>query len=113
MANNKQKFKTQTGGLQEKKVHVDPTPEELRASAKEEKAKRREKAKERKKDKPGMVQRMRDVGGELKKVRWPSFGHTLKQTGVVLGVVLCFALVVFAIDQGLGQLFKLLTKGLV
>jgi preprotein translocase SecE subunit len=111
MANKK--FKAQTGGLQEKKVHVDPTPEELKAAHKEEKAKRKEKAKERRKDKVGMVQRMRDVGGELKKVRWPSFATTLKQTGVVLGVVLAFALVVFAIDQGLGQLFKLLTKGLV
>lgn len=106
------KFKYQTGGLQEKKVKVEPTKEEIKQDRKAEKEKRRAKALERKKDKIGFFQRIKDIFGELKKVRWPSFGHAVKQTGVVLGVVVIFAIVVFGIDQGLGQLFKLLTKGL-
>jgi len=111
MGNNK-KHKTQTGGLQEKKVRIEPTKEEIKEEQKAEKIKRKEKAKANKKERTSMFKRLRDVGGELKKVRWPSFGQTLKQTGVVLGLVLVFALVVFGIDQGLSQLYKLLTKGL-
>ena len=106
------KHKTQTGGLQEKKIKVAPTKEEIKQEQKQDKAKRREKSKAARKDKPSIWQRIRDVFGELKKVRWPSFAHTLKQTGVVLSVVLIFALIVFGIDRGLGELFKILTKGL-
>ena len=113
MGNNKnKKFKTETGGLQEKKVKIEPTKEEIREEQKTEKAKRKEKAKANKKERTSMIKRLREVGGELKKVRWPTLGRTVKQTGVVLGLVLVFALVVFGIDQGLGQLYKLLTKGL-
>jgi len=107
MANNK-KHKAQTGGLQEKKVKIAPTKEEIKQEQKAEKVKRKEK----KKDRVGIIKRLRDMFGELRKVRWPTFGETVKQTGVVLGVVLVFAIVVFGIDQGLAQLFKLLTKGL-
>ena len=106
------KHKNQTGGLQAKKIKVDPTKEEIKQEQKAEKAKRVEKAKAAKKERVGVVQRLRNVGGELRKVNWPTFGKTVKQTGVVLGVVLAFALVVFGIDQGLSQLFRLLTKGL-
>ena len=109
MANNK-KYKTQTGGLQEKKVKVEPTKEEIKQEQKEEKAKRKEKRKERKKDKPSIVQRIRDMFAELKKVRWPTFSKTVAQTGVVLGVVLVFAVVLFGINYGLAELFNLLTR---
>ena len=111
MASEK-KFKTQTGGLQEKKVHVEATPEEIKQERKEMKEKRREKARERKKDKPSIWSRLKDVFAELKKVNWPTFGKAVKQTGVVLSVVMVFALIVFGIDRGLGELFKLLTGGL-
>ena len=111
MANNK-KNKTQTGGLQEKKIKIAPTKEEIKQEQKAEKEKRREKIKEKKKERVGIIKRLRDVFGELRKVRWPTFGEAAKQTGVVLGVVLVFSLVVFGIDQGLAQLFKLLTGGL-
>ena len=36
---------------------------------------------------------------ELKKVSWPSFKTVLKNTGMVLAVVLIFGLVVFGIDS--------------
>lgn len=111
MANKK--FKHETGGLQEKKVKVEPTREEIKQDRKAEKEKIKAKRREAKKNRIGFFQRIRDVFGELKKVNWPTWAHTLKQTGVVLGVVVAFALVVFGIDRGLGELFKLLTKGLV
>ena len=55
--------------------------------------------------------KFKETGAELKKVRWPSFSKTLKQTGVVVSVVVIFSLVVFALDFGLNELYKLLTKG--
>jgi preprotein translocase subunit SecE len=106
------KFKTQTGGLQEKKIKVEPTREEIKADRKAEREKRRAKRLERKKDKVGFIQKIRDMFGELKKVRWPKFNEAVKQTGIVLGLVLVFSIVVFGIDRGLGELYKLLTKGL-
>ena len=45
---------------------------------------------------------------ELKKVTWPSFGKVVKQTGIVLGVVLFFAVILFGIDRLLSWLFNLL-----
>ena len=110
MAVNKKQ--PQTGGLQEKKVKVAPTKEEIKQEQKDEKAKRKEKAKERKKNKPSFIVRIREMFGELRKVTWPNAATTFKQTGIVLGIVLIFSIVIFGIDQGLLQLFKLLTKGL-
>ncbi len=49
-----------------------------------------------------------NMWAELKKVSWPKFPQALKQTGVVLGVVLIFLIVITAFDFGLGQLLKLL-----
>ena len=110
------KFKNQTGGLQEKKVKVELTKDEIKKAQADEKAKRREKPKADRAGRPNffkrMWQRIRDVFGEMRKVQWPTIPKAFKQTGIVLAVVLIFALVVFGIDQGLGQLFNLLTKGL-
>jgi len=106
------KERPQTGGLQEKKIKVEPTKEEIKQEQKAAKEKRAKKVKERRKERVGFIARIRDMFGELKKVRWPTLAHTIKQTGVVLGVVVVFALIIFAIDSGLGQLFKILTRGL-
>lgn len=46
---------------------------------------------------------------ELKKVTWPTFPKVVKQTGVVLGVVLVFLVVITAFDFGLQALLKLVT----
>ena len=107
---NKNK-RPETGGLQQKKVKVEPTKEEIKA----EKENKREQALKKKKDKKerrGPIKVLRETGSELKKVRWPSFGKTVKQTGVVLAVVVIFSAVVFLFDLGFEQLYKLLTKGL-
>ena len=50
----------------------------------------------------------RDLIAELKKVAWPSFGKVMKQTSIVIGVLLFFLVIVFAIDLGLSQLYKIL-----
>ena len=64
--------------------------------------------------KPNIFKRIgkkfKEVFAELKKVSWPSFSKVVKQTGVVLGVVLLFAVVITLFDWGLSQLFSLLTK---
>ena len=45
---------------------------------------------------------------ELKKVTWPTFGEVVKKTGVVLAVVIIFAVVIFGIDALLGYLSGLI-----
>ena len=54
----------------------------------------------------------RDLISELKKVTWPGFSKTMKQTGIVIGVVVFFLLIVFAMDLGLSQLYQLLIDAL-
>ena len=44
---------------------------------------------------------------ELKKVTWPGFSKVVKQTGIVLGVVLVFLVVLTGIDYGLLKLLDL------
>ena len=59
----------------------------------------------------GKLKRMaKESLSEIKNVVWPSFGDVVKKTGVVLVVVLVFAVVIFGIDFGLGELVKLLKK---
>jgi len=48
----------------------------------------------------------RDLISELKKVTWPTFPKVMKQTSIVLGVVIFFLIVIFAIDLGLSQLYQ-------
>ena len=47
---------------------------------------------------------------ELKKVSWPTFGKTMKQTGMVISVVVIFVLVTLGIDSLLSWLLKLITN---
>ena len=54
--------------------------------------------------------RTKETFSELKKVNWPSFGKTMKQTGMVLSVVVLFTLVVLAIDVGVSELIKVLSN---
>ena len=51
--------------------------------------------------------KMKEVFSELKKVTWPTFPKVIKNTGVVLAVVLVFLLVITGIDAGLLALMKL------
>lgn len=54
--------------------------------------------------------RTKETFSELKKVNWPSFGKTMKQTGMVLSIVVVFTLLVLGIDSLVGYLISLLTK---
>ena len=72
-----------------------------------------DKAKKKNK-KPNIFKRFsakcKDVISELKKVSWPTFGKVVKQTGVVLAVVIVFLVVITAFDTGLAELLGLLNK---
>lgn len=70
--------------------------------------KKANKKKEKKQSKIG--KKFKETSSELKKVIWPSFGSVVKKTGVVLAVVLIFAVVLFGIDRLLAWLFDLLTN---
>ncbi|MEG1710277.1 MAG: preprotein translocase subunit SecE [Clostridia bacterium] len=62
--------------------------------------------------KPNIFKRMgawlKRSWSEFKKVSWPTFPEVIKNTGVVLLVVLLFTIVVSAMDAGLLGLFQLL-----
>jgi preprotein translocase SecE subunit len=53
---------------------------------------------------------LREMVSELKKVTWPKFPKVLKQTGIVLLVVLVFLLVLTGIDSLLAWLLSLLVR---
>lgn len=61
-----------------------------------------------KKEKGKLKRKTKETMSELKKVTWPTFGEVCKKTGVVLVVVLVFAVVIFGIDYCLGLLVGLL-----
>ena len=76
--------------------------ENKKAMAKNKDAKKKQKEQKPKRNKA------KETVSELKKVTWPSFGTVVKNTGMVLAVVLIFGLVIFGIDSLLSWLIKLL-----
>ncbi len=54
--------------------------------------------------------KIKEVLSELKKVTWPTAGKTVKQTGVVLAVVLFFLVVILGFDTLLLWAFNFLTE---
>ena len=83
----------------------------VRSDAEQKKEKAQKKSKKDKK--PGFFARLggkiKDVFSELKKVTWPTFPKVVKQTGVVILVVLAFLIVISAFDYGLLNLLKLVS----
>ena len=77
----------------------------LKAAKAKEKEKARRKAEKEAKPKR---HRVKEVFSELKKVNWPTFKKTCKQTGTVLVVVAVFMLVVLGIDSLLSWLMSLI-----
>lgn len=57
----------------------------------------------------GLCKGLSNMKNELKKVSWPTFSKVVKQTGVVIGVVLVFLIVITAFDFGLQALLTLVT----
>ena len=68
------------------------------------------KAKNKKKVEKVKRNRGKEVVSELKKVNWPSFKKTCKQTGTVLAVVSVFMLAVLGIDTLVAWVLSLITK---
>ncbi len=56
--------------------------------------------------------RIKETFSELKKVTWPSFATVVKQTSIVLAVVVIFLVVLMGFDALLGWLYDLMVKGL-
>ena len=50
----------------------------------------------------------REIRSELKKISWPTFRKVMKQTGIVLAVVVFFLVAIFAFDLLLSWLLTLL-----
>lgn len=70
---------------------------EVKESKKKEKAQKDTK-KKKVKDSSAKKSRIKETFGELKKVTWPSFGKAMKQTGMVLSIVLIFGVLVLGLD---------------
>ena len=64
--------------------------------------------KAKKQEKVAKVSKTKETISELKKVSWPSFGKTMKQTGMVISVVVIFTLLVLGIDSLLSWLISLI-----
>ena len=56
--------------------------------------------------------KIKETFSELKKVTWPSFASVVKQTGIVLAVVVVFLVVLMGFDALLGWLYQVLVEGL-
>ena len=63
------------------------------------KAKQTKQKKEKTKKPNKLAKSLKDTGAELKKVTWPKFKDVVKQTGVVLVVVIVFTIDLFGLDK--------------
>jgi len=79
--------------------------------------KKQAKAKENKKDKKGepkqKTSKGKEVVGELKKVTWPTFGKVVKNTLLVIGIVLLATVALFVVDRLFSWIYQLLVSGTV
>ena len=68
----------------------------------------------KKNKKPNVFKRIgmkfKDIFSELKKVNWPTFSKVVKQTGIVLAVVVIFLVVITGFDYGISALLGLISK---
>lgn len=93
--------------MEEKKTALSET------AAAENAKKQKDNKSNKKNKKPNIFKRIgakcKDVFSELKKVNWPTFGKVVKQTGIVLAVVVIFLVVITAFDFGLTKLLGLIS----
>ena len=110
--NNENKTASELGTetVVEAKEIAKTETEQSKKVAKDQKAVKDQKKDKKKKDKkPSKLgKKGKETTSELKKVTWPTFGSVVKKTGVVLTVVLIFAVVLFGIDRLLAWIFDLL-----
>ena len=79
----------------EEKVEQKQSNKVVEVKAKDVKKKKKDKVKQPNK----LVKSLKETGNELKKVSWPGFKEVVKQTSVVLAVVVVFGLVLFGFDR--------------
>lgn len=84
----------------DKNIQTNEKVEEKNNKVVEVKAKDVNKKKKDKVKKPNKIAKsLKETGNELKKVSWPSFKDVVKQTCVVLVVVIVFGIVLFGFDR--------------
>lgn len=116
MAKNKKTDNTEETMVPAEEQTADVTaeaPAEAKESKKQDKVnkdKQDKKNNNKKANKEPKKSKAKETFAELKKVTWPTFGKTMKQTGMVLSIVLIFGVVVLGINTLLGYLIKLLTN---
>ncbi len=52
----------------------------------------------------------RDYKSEFKKIVWPTWNDTLRQSGVVIVAIAVCSIAVFVLDTGFGRLFDFLAS---
>ena len=105
------KNKNASGDIQPQVLEEKTDAKKQKAVKQEDKKGQQKKSKkEQPKEKGKLKRKAKETLSELKKVTWPTFGEVCKKTGVVLVVVLVFAVVIFGMDYGLGALMRLLTN---
>lgn len=113
MANKKTKPTKETVKAEKSdEVLTEVSLKKNKKAAKAEETKKVDQKKAKKSKKVEKVKRNRgkEVVSELKKVNWPSFKKTCKQTGTVLAVVSVFMLAVLGIDSLVAWILSLITK---
>lgn len=117
--NMPEKVENEVNQAEQVAVEPQPSKKELKKQAKLEakQAKEAQKAKESKKAKKQNSEpkknKTKETVAELKKVTWPTFGKVVKNTLIVLGIVIAFTVVLFCIDRILSWLFQLMVDGKV
>lgn len=84
------------------------TPDEPKKEEKKVQTKTKKNSKKKEKGPNKLVTKTKETWSELKKVSWPSFKTVVKNTGIVISVVVICALVLFGIDRLLGFLYTLI-----
>ena len=87
---------------------VEAKAEPVKENKVDKKGKKESKSKKQAKKEP-KPNKVKESVAELKKVTWPTFPKVVKNTLLVLGIVLLFTIVLFGIDYGLSWIYKLLT----
>ncbi len=77
-------------------------------TAEETKAKKTKVADKKKSKKGGLIQKLREVKSEFKKIIWPTLPAVVRNTLITLVVCILLGVVVFVIDFALAALVKLL-----
>lgn len=92
------------------KVETKKAKEDKKSKVVEVKAKDVNKKKKKDKKPSKVASALKSTGHELKKITWPKFKQVVKQTGVVLAVVLIAFVVLFGFDRLCALLYGLLLK---